>query len=81
MAGHSKWSSVRHIKGALDVKRGKLFNKLSRKITVAAQLRGGDPASNPRLRSAMSMPDDNDDRRNGCSIFDVPEIIPANVSA
>ena len=68
MAGHSKWSKVKHIKGPLDQKRGQLFSKLAKEITVAARMGGGDPAGNPRLRSAIlsaraqSMPNDNIDR-------------------
>ena len=68
MAGHSKWANIRFRKGAQDAKRGKLFTKLIREITVAARESGGDPAANPRLRAAMdkaraqSMPKDNIDR-------------------
>ena len=68
MAGHSKWSKVKRSKGALDVKRGTIFSKLSKEITIAARMGGGDPAGNPRLRSAIqtargqSMPNDNIDR-------------------
>jgi len=68
MAGHSKWSKVKRTKGAIDVKRGKLFSKLSKEITVAARMGGGDPSGNPRLRAAVlaaraqSMPNDNIDR-------------------
>src|SRR3954464_1262589 len=68
MAGHSKWSKVKRIKGAIDVKRGALFSKLAREITIAAKIGGGDPDSNARLRSAIlsaraqSMPNDNIDR-------------------
>lgn len=68
MAGHSKWSKVKRAKGALDVKRGALFSKLAKEITIAAKLGGGDPAGNVRLRSAIlsaraqSMPNDNIDR-------------------
>ena len=68
MAGHSKWSKVKRIKGAIDVKRGRLFSKLSKEITVAARMGGGDPSWNPRLRAAVlaaraqSMPNDNIDR-------------------
>src|ERR1700744_1136702 len=68
MAGHSKWSKVKHIKGPLDLKRGQLFSKLAKEITVAARMGGGDPGGNPRLRSAIlaaraqSMPNDNIDR-------------------
>jgi YebC/PmpR family DNA-binding regulatory protein len=68
MAGHSKWSKVKRFKGALDTKRGALFSKLSREITIAAKTGGGDPNGNARLRSAIlsaraqSMPNDNIDR-------------------
>ncbi len=68
MAGHSKWSKVKRAKGALDVKRGALFSKLAKEITIAAKLGGGDPAANVRLRSAIlsargqSMPNDNIER-------------------
>jgi YebC/PmpR family DNA-binding regulatory protein len=68
MAGHSKWSKVKHIKGPLDQKRGQLFSKLANEITVAAKMGGGDPSGNPRLRSAIlaaraqSMPNDNIER-------------------
>ena len=68
MAGHSKWSKVKRAKGALDVKRGALFSKLAKEITIAAKLGGGDPAGNVRLRSAIlsaraqSMPSDNIER-------------------
>ena len=68
MAGHSKWANIRFRKGAQDAKRGKLFTKLIREITVAARQAGGDPGSNPRLRTAIekarsqSMPKDNIDR-------------------
>ena len=54
MAGHSKWANIKHRKGAQDAKRGKIFTKLIREITVAARLGGGgDPAMNPRLRAAV----------------------------
>jgi YebC/PmpR family DNA-binding regulatory protein len=68
MSGHSKWSKVKRFKGALDSKRGALFSKLSREITIAAKIGGGDPGANVRLRSAIlsargqSMPNDNIDR-------------------
>ncbi|HGX93490.1 MAG TPA: YebC/PmpR family DNA-binding transcriptional regulator [Candidatus Tenderia sp.] len=52
MAGHSKWANIRHRKGAQDAKRGKIFTKLIREITVAARI-SGDPDSNPRLRAAI----------------------------
>lgn len=53
MAGHSKWANIQHRKGAQDAKRGKLFTKFIREITVSARIGGGDPASNPRLRAVM----------------------------
>ena len=53
MAGHSKWANIKHRKGAQDAKRGKIFTKLIREITVAAKLGGGDSSSNPRLRAAI----------------------------
>lgn len=65
MSGHSKWHSIKHKKGALDAKRGKLFTKIIREMTIAARLGGGDPDSNPRLRTAVdkakaaNMPADN----------------------
>jgi YebC/PmpR family DNA-binding regulatory protein len=68
MSGHSKWSSIKHKKAAKDAKRGKLFTKLIKEITVAARLGGGDINANPRLRTAVltaraqSMPNDNIDR-------------------
>ena len=54
MSGHSKWSTIKHKKGAADAKRGKIFTKLIKEITVAARLGGGDPEANPRLRHAIS---------------------------
>ncbi len=68
MAGHSKWANIQHRKGAQDKKRGKLFTKLIREITIAARIGGGDMNANPRLRlavdkaKAQSMPKDNIDR-------------------
>jgi YebC/PmpR family DNA-binding regulatory protein len=68
MAGHSKWANIQHRKGAQDKKRGKLFTKLIKEITVAARMGDPDPASNPRLRlavdkaKAQSMPKDNIER-------------------
>jgi YebC/PmpR family DNA-binding regulatory protein len=65
MSGHSKWASIKHKKGALDAKRGKVFTKIIREMTIAARLGGGDPDSNPRLRTAVdkakaaNMPADN----------------------
>ncbi|HGY10961.1 MAG TPA: YebC/PmpR family DNA-binding transcriptional regulator [Desulfobacterales bacterium] len=54
MSGHSKWSTIKHKKGAADKKRAKIFTKLIKEITVAARMGGGDPAANPRLRHALS---------------------------
>jgi len=68
MAGHSKWAKVKHFKGAIDAKRARIFAKLSREITVAAKVGGGDPDRNPRLRMALlkcrsaNMPSDNIER-------------------
>lgn len=68
MAGHSKWAKVKHFKGAIDAKRGKIFAKLSKEITIAAKIGGGDPGMNPRLRLALlksreaNMPKENIDR-------------------
>ena len=68
MSGHSKWSSIKHKKAARDVRRGKVFTKLIKEITIAARLGGGDINSNPRLRTAVgaakaqSMPNDNIER-------------------
>ena len=68
MSGHSKWSTIKRKKGALDAKRGKIFTRLIKEITVAARMGGGDPEGNPRLRSAIgtakseNMPKDNIER-------------------
>jgi len=65
MSGHSKWHKIRHTKGAVDAKRGRLFTRLIKEITVAARIGGGDPTGNPRLRGAVdiaraaNMPSDN----------------------
>ncbi|MCF7940448.1 MAG: YebC/PmpR family DNA-binding transcriptional regulator [Spirochaetia bacterium] len=65
MSGHSKWASIKHKKGAIDAKRGKIFTKLIREITVAAKIGGGEIEANPRLRTAVlkakaeNMPKDN----------------------
>lgn len=53
MSGHSKWSTIKRKKAAVDAKRGKVFTKILREVTVAARLGGGDPSGNPRLRAAM----------------------------
>ena len=68
MSGHSKWAKVKHFKGAIDAKRGKIFSKLAKEITIAAKIGGGDPGLNPRLRMALfksraaNMPNDNVER-------------------
>jgi YebC/PmpR family DNA-binding regulatory protein len=68
MSGHNKWASIKHKKGANDAKRGKIFTKLIKEITVAARMGGGDPNGNPRLRAAVlaaraeNMPKDNIER-------------------
>jgi len=68
MAGHSKWAKVKHFKGAIDAKRARIFAKLSRELTIAARLAGGDPDMNPRLRMVLfkcrsaNMPSDNVER-------------------
>ncbi len=68
MSGHSKWAKIKHYKGAADAKRGRLFSKLVKEITVAARLGGGDPEKNPRLRTVVqsardvNMPADNVER-------------------
>lgn len=54
MSGHSKWATIKHKKGATDAKRGKMFTKLIKEITVAARMGGGDPSANPRLRTAIA---------------------------
>jgi len=54
MSGHSKWATIKHKKGAIDAKRGKLFTKLIKELQVAARMGGGDPANNARLRKAIS---------------------------
>jgi YebC/PmpR family DNA-binding regulatory protein len=65
MSGHSKWHSIKHKKGAIDAKRGRMFTKLIKEITIAARIGGGDPEGNPRLRKAVldakgvNMPADN----------------------
>jgi YebC/PmpR family DNA-binding regulatory protein len=68
MSGHSKWSTIKHKKGAADAKRGKIFTRIIKEMTVAARMGGGDVEGNPRLRSAIvdakanNMPKDNIDR-------------------
>ncbi len=68
MSGHNKWSTIKHKKGAVDAKRGKIFTKLIKEISVAAKMGGADPSGNPRLRTAVdkakaeNMPKDNIER-------------------
>src|ERR1700740_258726 len=68
MSGHSKWATIKHKKAATDAKRGRIFTKLIREITIAARIGGGDVNSNPRLRTAIlaakneNMPNDNIER-------------------
>lgn len=68
MSGHSKWATIKHAKGLADAKRGKIFTKFIKEISIAARMGGGDPTSNPRLRTviikarAANMPKDNIDR-------------------
>ena len=65
MSGHSKWATIKHAKGLADAKRGKIFTKFIKEISIAARMGGGDPNSNPRLRTviikarAANMPKDN----------------------
>src|SRR3982751_1485811 len=87
MAGHSKWSKVKRFKGAIDTKRGQIFSKFSKEISISAKIGGGDPAGNPRLRSAIqsareqSMPHDNIERAikrgigEGADVANYEEII------
>jgi len=68
MSGHNKWSTIKHKKGAADAKRGKIFTRIIKEMTIAARLGGGDPEGNPRLRAAVAeakannMPKDNIER-------------------
>ncbi|HOK07513.1 MAG TPA: YebC/PmpR family DNA-binding transcriptional regulator [Syntrophales bacterium] len=65
MSGHSKWSTIKRKKGAIDAKRGKIFTKIIKEITLAARLGGGDPEGNPRLRQAiMAAKDENMPKEN-----------------
>ena len=65
MAGHSKWANIQHRKGRQDEKRGKIWTKLIKEITVAAKLGGGDIATNPRLRLAI-------DKAKDCLLYTSP---------
>lgn len=77
MSGHNKWSSIKHKKGAADAKRGRIFSKIIKEITIAARMGGGDEDSNPRLRTAVlkakaaNMPKDNVERAVKKGVGDV----------
>ncbi|MBX7255025.1 MAG: YebC/PmpR family DNA-binding transcriptional regulator [Candidatus Hydrogenedentes bacterium] len=81
MSGHSKWSTIKRKKGAADAKRGKIFSKLAKEITVAAKIGGGDPNGNPRLRTvllaarAQNMPKDNVDRAIKKGTGEIPGVV------
>lgn len=81
MSGHSKWSTIKRKKGAADAKRGKIFSKLAKEISVAAKAGGGDPAGNPRLRSVLmaartaNMPKDNVDKAIKKGTGELPGVI------
>jgi YebC/PmpR family DNA-binding regulatory protein len=81
MAGHSKWAKVKRIKAVLDVRRGKIFSRLSREITISAKSGGGDPGMNPRLRTlllkarAANMPADNIDRAIKKGTGELPGVV------
>jgi YebC/PmpR family DNA-binding regulatory protein len=81
MSGHSKWSTIKHKKGAIDAKRGKVFSKIAKEITVAAKHGGGDPSMNPRLRTmlekarAANMPSDNVDRAIKRGTGEIPGVV------
>ena len=68
MSGHSKWATIKHKKGAADAKRGKIFSKIAKEMTIVAKAGGGDPGTNPTLRTliakakSVNMPNDNIDR-------------------
>ena len=81
MSGHNKWASIKHKKAATDSKRGKLFSKLSKELTVSAKAGGGDPSGNPRLRVAINkaklvnMPADNIERAIKKGTGELPGVI------
>lgn len=81
MSGHSKWATIKHKKGALDAKRGALFTKIIKELTVAAKNGGGNPESNPRLRTVLAkakeanMPADNIDRAIKKGTGELPGVI------
>jgi len=81
MAGHSKWAKLKHYKGITDARRGKVFSRLARDITMAAKAGGGDPATNPRLRTILmkareaNMPGDNIDRAIKKGTGELPGVV------
>lgn len=81
MSGHSKWASIKHKKAAVDAKRGKLFSRYSKEITVAAKMGGGDIDMNPRLRTAVAaakaanMPNDNIDKAIKKGTGELPGVV------
>jgi YebC/PmpR family DNA-binding regulatory protein len=81
MAGHSKWAKLKHFKGLVDAKRGKIFSRVSRDITIAAKAGGGDPNMNPRLRTLLlkareaNMPADNIDRAIKKGTGELPGVV------
>lgn len=85
MAGHSKWANIKHRKAAVDAKRGKVFTKIIRELTVAAREGGGDPESNPRLRTAVAaakganMPNDTIDRAVKRGTGDIEGVVYSEV--
>lgn len=85
MAGHSKWANIKHRKAAVDAKRGKIFTKIIRELTVAAREGGGDPESNPRLRTAIAaakganMPNDTIDRAVKRGTGDIEGVVYSEV--
>ena len=85
MSGHSKWHTIKHKKGAADAKRGKIFTRLIKELTVAARAGGGDPDMNPRLRTivqeakANNMPRENIERAIRRGTGEEPEIGRAHV--
>lgn len=89
MSGHSKWHSIKHKKGAADAKRGKIFTKIIKEITVAARMGGGDENANPRLRTAVlkakseNMPKDNIERaiKKGAGNLDGEEYLELSYEA
>jgi YebC/PmpR family DNA-binding regulatory protein len=86
MSGHSKWASIKHKKGAVDAKRGKLFTKLVRELTIAAKAGGGVPENNPRLRAAIdaakaaNMPSDNVKKAIARGTGEIPGVVYEEVS-